>query len=251
MPWWKVRTAIAPAINPRNRTHGRCRHMVVPRGSSLVATVVRRQAVNHRGRAGLAVVLQCNAAQPQAPHGADQPPQLSAAAAGGRPSRPDIGDAVALGIRAYPPRLPGEIHAEAVGRRQSRAFADQHRHRFGAHRLADIVAKGDASLLRHHDRRDGPVALGTAGATAARRGAAPRWRTGRRKSQTTVRRGVPESLRDRAIVARGQVAADSFADPPPRCAPPCSANRQHTGRLLARQRPAAACTASRAAACAA
>ena len=55
--------------------------------------------------------------------------------------RADVGDAVALGVRPPRPRVPGQVGAEAVRRRQARPLADEHDDGARAQRRADLVAQ--------------------------------------------------------------------------------------------------------------
>ena len=56
----------------------------------------------------------------------------AAAATGGKPAGPDVRDAVALGVGAPGRGVEGQVDAEAVGRREPRPLADQHRSQGGA-----------------------------------------------------------------------------------------------------------------------
>ena len=77
---------------------------------------------------------------------------LSAACAGAQPVRADVGHAVALGVGAPAPRLPGEVGAETVRRGQAGPLADQHQHRLGAERFAQRVAQRHPPLGGDRDR---------------------------------------------------------------------------------------------------
>ena len=157
IPWWNVSTAIAAATKPRKARIGAVGMMILPKfwfcctiwhriGSSSTgvgckgcACLAARPSARRRSGAAVASLRSARAA-------------CRAAAIGAQPVGADVGDAVALGVGAAAARLPGEVDAEAVGGGQAGALADQHGDRFGAHRLADVVAERDASLFGHDDR---------------------------------------------------------------------------------------------------
>jgi len=63
--------------------------------------------------------------------------------------RPDVGDAVALGIGRVRARLPGEIGAHAVGCAEPRTLADQNNDAVSAKCCGNGIADGDAAMARN------------------------------------------------------------------------------------------------------
>src|SRR3954468_19902336 len=68
----------------------------------------------------------------------------------------NIGDAIALGIGAADLRSPGEVGAEAIGRAESGAFANQDYGETGSDAFADFVTNSHAALADDADRCDAP-----------------------------------------------------------------------------------------------
>ncbi len=66
----------------------------------------------------------------------------------------DVGDAIALGVAGARMRLPRQISAHAVGRRQAGPFADQNHDAFGGERGGDGVAGGDPAVTDDDERCD-------------------------------------------------------------------------------------------------
>lgn len=71
--------------------------------------------------------------------------------------RADVGDAVPFGVGAAGPGRPGEVEAEAVGRGESRTFANEQDDQRGSKPLADLVADGHATLEDNMQRRETPA----------------------------------------------------------------------------------------------
>src|SRR5579872_2966340 len=105
------------------------------------------------------LVLELDPGQLRTLHRSNEPQQLVGSGGDGQARGTDVRNTVALGIDAAAARLPCQINTQAIGGCEAWPLANQYCDRFGAHGLADAVAKGDTPMFRHNDRRNGVTSL--------------------------------------------------------------------------------------------
>ena len=76
---------------------------------------------------------------------------------------PDVGNAVALGVRAVRRRVPGEVGAEAVGSAETGALAKEHEGKAGAESVADLVLNFHAGKRDEQNRSNLPTGVAECG----------------------------------------------------------------------------------------
>ena len=100
-----------------------------------------------------AVVLQRDAADAAAQRRAQQPSDALCGGVRRQALGPDVADAVALGVGAADGRRVREVGAQAVGRAQARALAEQDQRHTGLQQRADFIGQRDPRLRGDDQRR--------------------------------------------------------------------------------------------------
>src|SRR5579864_407799 len=78
---------------------------------------------------------------------------------GGQAGGADVGDAVALGVGVAGARIEYEISAQAVGRAQAGAFAEEDEAGLGVNEFADVNLQADAGVNGEDQRGEADAGL--------------------------------------------------------------------------------------------
>ena len=200
-------------------------------------------------------VLQGHPRAAQLPRPGHQGRQLGGSRVVGQAQRrPDVGEAVAVGVRGVAGlELAREVRAQGVRRRHPGPFADEDDDHGGAKRMRDIVTEGHPGLFGEDDRRDPPGGrqpcrrradhrrrvLWTARLTAR---PLPRRRRPRRRTSRGHREAGAPGRRRRAS-APGRVAGGTSTGREPHSGPvpsahPAAPTPPRPGRTASAPRPA-------------
>ena len=63
----------------------------------------------------------------------------------------DVGDAVALGVSATGPWLPGEVDAERIRRTEAGALADEEHGELRGEKMTDVIGESYSCILNNSD----------------------------------------------------------------------------------------------------
>ena len=114
--------------------------------------------------------FELHARNPSCPYSAERVKKPETGVGIAKSFRPYVGDAVTICIGARHSRLPGQIDAHAVWRRQTWPLTNQNNNHVGMQRAPDCIADRNAALMRNDERSNRKCSVRKAGKTSASSG---------------------------------------------------------------------------------